>query len=261
MISAFLLLLLLLEVRSVWLCHSGSYWVHWVSCWCFVSSENWIVNYYQTSGMLEEETGKGSFFLGKSLRSSFKKVLKAQKTSSHFKSGLDPSPLNGLGETFPEENWLKPSLTDWLFDLVGEDGVQIWQITVGGRSGDWGERCRTILVRLGWHLATLTGSLLHCGGHQLVVFEELEEDDVLQGNVLTGHDLLAVMTGSTPASPSLPASLRFRQIALQSQVWPGPVWRSGQARPAANPGPAQPASTNQSGQICKVGQLTSGQLL
>ena len=42
---------------------------------------------------------------------------------------------------------------------------------------------------------TLTGGLLHAGGQQ-VVFEELEEDDVLQGNVLTGHALLAEMTDS-----------------------------------------------------------------
>ena len=49
--------------------------------------------------------------------------------------------------------------------------------------------------------------ILNTGGHQ-VVFEELEKDNVLHRNVLTVHDLLAVLTDSAVASllppPSLP---------------------------------------------------------
>ena len=52
------------------------------------------------------------------------------------------------------------------------------------------------------HLLTHTGGLLHTTGGQQVVFEQLEKDNVLQGNVLTGHDLLAVMTDSALASLS-----------------------------------------------------------
>ena len=110
-------------------------------------------------------------------------------------------------------------------------------------------------------MITQARGLLNTGGHQ-VVFEELEKDNVLHGNVLTVHDLVAVLTDSAVASllpPSLPARLRFRQIALHSIAL-----SCLEVRPTANEWQQpdlRPASTNQIGEICKVGHLRPQLLL